>query len=36
MVAKDGERVPFKTPFVLKEEIENWLKKLEYKIRSEL
>lgn len=36
MVAKDGEEVEFKTPFVLKEEIENWLRHLEYKIRTEL
>lgn len=36
MVAKDGERVQFKSPFTLKEEIEIWLKKLSFKIRSEL
>lgn len=36
MVAKEGEKVLFKTPFVLKEEIENWLRHLEHKIRLEL
>lgn len=36
MVAKDGEWVQFKSPFTLKEEIEIWLKKLSFKIRSEL
>lgn len=36
MVAKDGERVSFKTPFIKKDEIENWLSALEIKIRDEL
>ena len=36
MVAKDGEKVKFQTPFVLKDEIENWLSALEKKIRLEL
>ena len=36
MIAKDGEKVKFKTPFTLKEEIEIWLKKLSFKIRTEL
>lgn len=36
MVAKDGERVPFSTPFIKKDEIENWLSALESKIRTEL
>ena len=36
MIAKDGERVPFSTPFIKKDEIENWLSALESKIRDEL
>lgn len=36
MIAKDGERVPFSTPFIKKDEIENWLAALESKIRDEL
>ena len=36
MISKDGERVDFKTPFIPKDEVEIWLKKLEYKIRDEL
>ena len=36
MIAKDGEKVAFSTPFVKKDEIENWLSSLEGKIRDEL
>ena len=36
MIAKDGEKVPFSSPFVKKDEIENWLSALEAKIRDEL
>ena len=36
MVAKDGEKVTFKTPFVPKDEVEIWLSRLSLKIRTEL
>ncbi len=36
MVAKDGERVKFKTPFEPKDEVEIWLSRLSLKIRREL
>ncbi len=36
MIAKDGEKVPFSSPFIKKDEIENWLSALESKIRDEL
>ena len=36
MIAKDGERVNFKTPFEPKDEVEIWLSRLSLKIREEL
>lgn len=36
MIAKDGERVNFKSPFHMQDEIEIWLKHLSLKIRTEL